>query len=88
MSSKEEIHNKGQEDGHNGEYNRPHQLFDDLTAWPSEGMKKNIEENRAYDDGYCHARGQDDAKSREYNPPSDPDDRKAYDAGYDNGLQR
>lgn len=86
-NNKEYYHNKGQEDGHDRDYDRPHGIADDLTTWSDSGMEKNREENRAYDDGYFHSRGQDDANAGRYRPPSDSDDREAYDAGYDNAKE-
>ena len=82
-NNKEHYHNKGQEDAHNRDYDRPHGLGSEITTWSSSGMEKNSEENRAYDDGYFHSRGQDDANEGKYNPPSDSADREAYDAGYE-----
>ena len=52
-----ELHNQGQTDGSNGEYNPPHSLLDEfLTNFtsPVAGVEKQQEENGAYNDGYQH----------------------------------
>ncbi len=59
MGRKDYYHNKGQQDYSEGRYEPPHGLLDDLLTWGSSGMQSNLEENRAYDDGYSNARDQD-----------------------------
>jgi len=81
-NNKEYYHNKGEEDAKEGKYDRPHGVADSLTTWSSSEMQRHIDENEAYDKGYSHAKGQKDKNENRYNPPSDSDDRSAYDSGY------
>jgi hypothetical protein len=52
------LHNRGEKDAAKGRYNPPHGIFDDLTTWTASGMKRNGEENEAYNKGYRNAKKQ------------------------------
>lgn len=58
MSNTEHYHNKGQEDAARGKYEPPHGMVEDLTTWSSDAMRKMAEENKAYDEGWRHAKDQ------------------------------
>lgn len=84
---KQHYHDKGQRDAADRDYEPPHGVVDDLTTWSESGMRRNSEENRAYDQGYFNSRGQSDGAKNSYNPPSDSEAKEAYDdawrASYD-----
>lgn len=79
---KQSYHDQGQRDAEGRNYKPPHGVVDDLTTWTESGMKKNSEENRAYDRGYFNSRGQSDGARNSYKPPSDSDAKEAYDSAW------
>jgi hypothetical protein len=80
--SKKYYHKKGQGDAKKRDYDEPHGIMDDLTTWSDSGMKKNIEDNKSYREGYANTKGQSDGARNSYNPPSDKDAKKAYDEAW------
>jgi hypothetical protein len=86
-NDKEYYHDKGEQDASDGKYDRPHGVLDEFSTWTKSGMDKHQEDNDSYDRGYSHGKGQRDANEGRYRPPSDSDDREAYDAGYDSAKE-
>lgn len=76
---KKHYHDEGQRDAEHRGYKPPHGIVDDLTTWSEGGMRRNSEENRAYDRGYFNSRGQSDGARNSYNPPSSTEAKEAYD---------
>lgn len=76
-------HDKGATDARDGDYSPPHGVMDSLLTWSGDGMSRDIEENKAYDQGYFHTRGQIDQGNNDYDAPSNSDCREAYDAGWE-----
>lgn len=55
MSSEDrltDLHNQGQEDAQDRNYDPPHGIVEDLITWDDRGMEKIREENEAYRSGY------------------------------------
>ena len=75
---KKHYHDKGQGDAESNVYKRPLNGIGDILILP---LEVRTEANRAYSDGFFHGRGQIDANEGRYEPPNDPQDREAYDAG-------
>lgn len=84
----EYYHNKGQEDGANGNYDPPYNgLFLDALTMDDEKLAKQL----AYFLGYYHGKGEVDGTANQYDPPPGHMDhatekREAYDAGWHTGY--
>ncbi|EKD55530.1 MAG: hypothetical protein ACD_59C00131G0002 [uncultured bacterium] len=77
-NDKKHYHDKGQQDAADGIFENPHGVLNILFTPSPEETDHKFEDNKAYGIGHASATAQKDEENETFNPPSDPDERKAY----------